>query len=48
MLKWIELGGAVVYPIGPAHLGDIARWIRRYSESGKREMNLGDVCDTRE
>jgi uncharacterized protein len=43
MLKWIELGGAVVYPIEPAHLGDIARWMRRYSESGKREMDLADA-----
>ena len=40
MLKWMELGGAVVYPIEPAHLGDIARWMRRYSEGGKREMDL--------
>jgi uncharacterized protein len=43
MLKWIELGGAVVYPIEPAHLSDIARWMRRYSESGKREMDLADA-----
>jgi predicted nucleic acid-binding protein len=43
MLKWIELGGAVVYPIEPEHLGDIARWMRRYSESGKREMDLADA-----
>jgi len=43
MLKWIELGGAVVYPIEPANLGDIARWMRRYSESGKREMDLADA-----
>jgi predicted nucleic acid-binding protein len=43
MLKWIELGGAVVYPIEPAHLGGIARWMRRYSESGKSEMDLADA-----
>ena len=43
MLKWIELGGAVVYPFEPAHLGDIVRWMRRYSESGKREMDLADA-----
>jgi predicted nucleic acid-binding protein len=29
MLKWIDLGGAVVYPIEPGHLGDVARWMRR-------------------
>jgi predicted nucleic acid-binding protein len=43
MLKWIKLGGAVVYPIEPTHLGDIARWMRRYSESGKRGMDLADA-----
>jgi predicted nucleic acid-binding protein len=40
MLKWIELGGAVVYPFEPAHLDDI---VRRYSERGKREMDLADA-----
>jgi uncharacterized protein len=43
MLKWIELGGAAVYPFEPAHLGDIVRWMRRYSEAGKREMDLADA-----
>jgi uncharacterized protein len=43
MPKWIELGGAVVYPFEPSHLGDIARWMRRYSERGKREMDLADA-----
>jgi len=43
MLKWIELGGVVVYPFDPAHLGDMVRWMRRYSEPGKREMDLGDA-----
>ena len=43
MLKWIELGGAVVYPFEPAHLGDIVRWMRRYSERGEREIDLADA-----
>ena len=43
MLKWIELGGAVVYPFDPVHLGDMVRWMRRYSEAGKREMDLADA-----
>ena len=43
MLKWIELGGAVVYPFEPAHLDEIVRWMRRYSERGKREMDLADA-----
>jgi predicted nucleic acid-binding protein len=43
MLKWIELGGVVVYPFEPTHLGDMVRWMRRYSEAGKREMDLADA-----
>jgi hypothetical protein len=43
MLKCIEPGGAVVYPFEPANLGDIVRWMRRYSERGKREMDLADA-----
>jgi uncharacterized protein len=43
LLRWIELGGAAVYPIEPASLGDIVRWMRRYSEIGKREMDLADA-----
>jgi uncharacterized protein len=43
MLKWIELGGAVVYPFESAHLGEIVRSMRRYSERGKREMDLADA-----
>ena len=45
MLKWIELGGAVVYPVEPANLGDIARWMRRINERGKREMDLADATE---
>lgn len=43
MLKWIELGGAVVYPFESVHLGEIVRSMRRYSERGKREMDLADA-----
>jgi len=43
MLKWVELGGAAVYLFESVHLGDIVRWMRRYSESGKREMDLADA-----
>ncbi len=38
MLRWLELGGAAVYPFEAAHLGDFVRWMRRYSEAHKREM----------
>ncbi len=43
MLRWIELGGAVVYPFESAHLEDFVRWMRRYSEVNKREMDLADA-----
>jgi predicted nucleic acid-binding protein len=43
MLRWVELGGATVYPFEAAHLGDFVRWMRRYSETHKREMDLADA-----
>jgi uncharacterized protein len=43
MLKWIQLGGAVVYPFEPADLAQMLPWMRRYSERGKREMDLADA-----
>jgi uncharacterized protein len=43
MLNWIELGGVVVYPFEPVHLGGIVRWMRRYREGGKREKDLADA-----
>jgi len=43
MLEWIELGGTAVYPFESAHLGDFVRWMRRYSEVKKGEMDLADA-----
>ena len=43
MLRWIELGGAVMYPFDSHHLGDMIDWMQRYSEQGKREMDLADA-----
>ncbi len=43
MLRWIELGGVQVYPFDPHHLGDIIEWMTRYTELGKREMDLADA-----
>lgn len=43
LLRWIELGGIVVYPFDPHHLGDIAGWMETYTEAGKREMDLADA-----
>ena len=36
MLRWVALGGAVVYPFDPAHLEDMLVSMERYTESGKR------------
>ena len=40
MLRWIELGGALVYSFDPHHLGSMIEWMQRYTEPGKREMDL--------
>jgi predicted nucleic acid-binding protein len=39
----VELGGAVVYPFEPHHLGDMVKWMKQYSEKTKREMDLADA-----
>ncbi len=43
LLRWIELGGALVYPFEARHLADLVSWMERYSEPGKREMDLADA-----
>ena len=43
MLRWIELGGAVVYPFESHHLGDMVEWMRQYSKKTRREMDLADT-----
>jgi predicted nucleic acid-binding protein len=43
LLRWIERGGAVVYPFAAHDLRDIARWMYRYTETGKREMDFADA-----
>jgi predicted nucleic acid-binding protein len=43
LLEWLRLGGAVVYPFDTDGLGDIGQWMRRYTEPGKREMDLADA-----
>mgnify|MGYP001600279266 FL=1 len=43
LLRWIELGGAVVYPFAPHDLRDMVRGMRRYTEAGKREMDFADA-----
>ena len=43
MLQWVELGGALVYPFEPYHLGDMIKCMRQYSKKTKREMDLADA-----
>ena len=43
LLRWIELGGAVVYPFAAHDLRDMVRWMRRYTVAGKREMDFADA-----
>jgi uncharacterized protein len=43
MLRWVELGGAVIYPFEPHHLGDMVKWMKKYSNKAKREMDLADA-----
>lgn len=43
LLKWVEVGGMVVYPFGPEHLGDMVAWMRRYTEDDKAEMDFADA-----
>jgi len=43
LLRWIELGGIVVYPFSPHHLGDMAAWMETYSTDRKREMDFADA-----
>jgi predicted nucleic acid-binding protein len=43
LLDWIKLGGVTVYAFEAAELGDICHWMRRYTETGKREMDLADA-----
>jgi hypothetical protein len=43
MLHWVELGGAIVYPFEPHHLGDMIKWMRQYSKKTRREMDLADA-----
>jgi predicted nucleic acid-binding protein len=43
LLFWIERRGALVYAFEPHHLGDMVGWMQRYTEPGKREMDLADA-----
>ncbi|MEO5340505.1 MAG: hypothetical protein H7837_08320 [Magnetococcus sp. MYC-9] len=43
LLRWLALGGALVYSFEAFHLGDMIQWMQRYTEQGKREMDLADA-----
>lgn len=43
MLDFVRQGGAQIYPFDTAHLDDMLDWMRRYTEDGKREMDLADA-----
>lgn len=43
MLHWIELGGSLVYPFEPYHLGEMIKWMLQYSKKTRREMDLADA-----
>ncbi len=43
LLRWVELGGVLVYPFNPPHLTDIIGWMEKYTEVGKREMDFADA-----
>lgn len=42
MLKWVGLGGVIVYPFDPAHLEDMVRWMARYTDA-RAEMDFADA-----
>ncbi len=43
LLRWIELGGVVVYPFNPHNLADIGGWMENHTEVSKREMDFADA-----
>jgi len=43
LLRWIELGGVIVYPFSPHDLAEIVGWMETYTEVGKREMDFADA-----
>lgn len=43
LLRWVELGGVIVYPFSPHDLAEIVGWMETYTEVGKREMDFADA-----
>jgi len=43
LLAWVEQGGVQVFPFDAAHLSVMLPWMRRYTETHKRDMDLADA-----
>jgi uncharacterized protein len=43
LLRWVERGGVSVYPFDARQLGPMIEWMQRYTERGKRAMDLADA-----
>ena len=43
MLHWVELGARWCIPFEAHHLGDMLKWMGKYSKDGRREMDLADA-----
>lgn len=43
LLEWIAAGGVQIFPFDAAHLLTMLPWMRRYSRTSKREMDLADA-----
>ena len=43
MLHWIELGAAQVYPFEVSDLTEMAVWMKKYTQPGRREMDFADA-----
>lgn len=43
MLEWVAGGGVQVFPFDAAHLKTMLPWMRRYSQTKKREMDFADA-----
>lgn len=43
LLKWVEIGGVVVYPFDLAHLDDMVGWMQGCADADTEEMDFADA-----
>ena len=43
MLRWLERGGASVFPFDQGHLGEMADMMQRYTEFPRTDMDFADA-----